>query len=305
MNFKLLGTAAGGGFPQWNCACSLCNLCRTSPKIAHPRQHLQAAFSIQEDRWYLINASPDLRFQIEANSELQPSVLRGKRNTPIQGIILTSADLDQVLGLLLLREFQPLTVYATSLVRHTLEANSFFRMLERVPNQLRWVEIHPGKAFTLDGKLTCTPVPLAGSLPHYARGSGAAQLNQEEPGQAALGLVLDADGRRLAYTPSVPEITSALRDLYDSCEVIMVDGTFWSNAELNRTQPGTPLARSIGHVPISGEDGTIALLAAVTARQKIFVHINNTNPVLNTRSAEYKFLANAGWQIGQDGWQLK
>ena len=149
MNFKLLGTAAGGGLPQWNCACTLCDLCRNFPEIVRPRLQLQAAFSTDAEKWFLINASPDLRFQIESNPELQPSALHGKRNTPIQGIILTSADLDQVLGLLLLREFQPLTIYSTGAVRRVLEANSFFRMLERVPKQLTWVEIEPGKAFTV------------------------------------------------------------------------------------------------------------------------------------------------------------
>jgi pyrroloquinoline quinone biosynthesis protein B len=301
MNFKLLGTAAGGGFPQWNCACTLCDLCRKFPQVVPPRLQLQAAFSTEAEKWFLINASPDLRFQIESTAELQPSALRGKRNTPIHGIILTSADLDQVLGLLLLREFQPLVVYTTGLIRSTLEANSFFRMLERVPNQLTWVEIHPGKAFALGESVTCTPIPLAGSLPYYAR---TQQAGAEAPGGAAFGLLLELNGRRLAYTPSLPEITEEIRNVYDSCEVILVDGTFWSDAELTRTHAGTPLARSIGHVPMSGEDGTIALLADVTARQKIFIHINNTNPVLDTRGAEYKSVSDAGWQIGHDGWQL-
>ena len=305
MNFKLLGTAAGGGFPQWNCACTLCDLCRKSRPIVPPRLQLQAAFSVEPEKWFLINASPDLRFQIEANQELQPSARHGKRNTPIQAIILTSADLDQVLGLLLLREFQPLTVYATKLVRQTLEANSFLRMLHRVPNQLTWIEITPGAAFSLGGKVTCTPIPIAGSLPYYAQGLDADPLPEQEPGQAALGLLLEAGGRRLAYTPSVPEVTHNLRDLYQSCDVILVDGTFWSNAELNRTHSGTPLARAIGHVPMSGGDGTIALLADITEPQKIFIHLNNTNPVLDPRSAEYESLQNAGWQIGQDGWQLQ
>jgi pyrroloquinoline quinone biosynthesis protein B len=298
MNFKLLGTAAGGGLPQWNCACTLCDLCRSFPEVVRPRLQLQAAFSTDAEKWFLINASPDLRFQIESNPELQPSALHGKRNTPIQGIILTSADLDQVLGLLLLREFQPLTIYSTGAVRRVLEANSFFRMLERVPKQLTWVEIHPGKAFTV-GEVTCTPIPLAGNLPYYASGFSA-----EEPGQASLGLLLEADGRRLAYTPSLPEVTDSIREMYDSCDVILVDGTFWSDAELSRTHSGTPLARSIGHVPMSGDDGTIALLAGIGARQRIFVHINNTNPVLDTRGPEYKYVSDAGWQIGQDGWQL-
>ena len=306
MTFKLLGTAAGGGFPQWNCACSLCDLSRKSPEIIPARLQQQAEFSVDNGGWCLINASPDIRLQIEANPELHPVGLRGKRNTPLQGIILTSADLDQVLGLLLLREFQPLTVYATSLVRRTLEANPFLRMLERVPNQLSWVEINPGKPFSMGGNITCTPIPLPGSLPYYARVSGAQGCDREaaEPGQALLGLLLEVDGVRLAYTPSVPEVSADLRSLYDTCDVILVDGTFWSDAELQRTDPATPLARSIGHVPMSGDDGMIALLAGVRARQKIFIHINNTNPVLDPHSDEYKYVINAGWQIGQDGWRL-
>lgn len=303
MKFKLLGTAAGGGFPQWNCACALCDLCRKQPEVVPPRLQLQAAFSSDSQCWFLINASPDLRFQIESNSALQPSALHGKRNTPIQGIILTSADLDQVLGLLLLREFQPLTVFTTKLIRRTLEANSFFRMLERIHNQLTWVEIRPGEVFTL-GHVKCTPIPLSGSLPYYARQSGTNEPHVEERGQAALGLLLEADGQRLAYTPSIPEITDDLRTIYDSCDVVFIDGTFWSDSELSRTHSGTPLARSIGHVPMSGDDGTMALLADISARQRIFVHINNTNPVLDSRSSEYKSVSDAGWQIGQDGWQL-
>jgi pyrroloquinoline quinone biosynthesis protein B len=304
LKFKLLGTAAGGGIPQWNCACTLCALCRKSPEILRPRLQLQAAFSSDGERWFLINASPDLRFQIEANSELHPSPLHSKRNTPIQGIVLTGADLDQVLGLLLLREFQPLTVYATALVRRALEANTFFRMLTRVPHQLRWMEIRPREALALDGKVTCTPIPLCGSLPYYARELDLDGLDPDQPGQAALGLLLEADGCRLAYTPSVPEVTDTLRKIYDSCDVILVDGTFWSDTELNRTHSGTPLARSIGHVPMSGDDGTIAQLAGVTRPEKFFVHINNTNPVLDIRSSEYKSIRDAGWQIGHDGWQL-
>jgi pyrroloquinoline quinone biosynthesis protein B len=225
---------------------------------------LQASFSADAENWFLINASPDLRMQIEANPELQPSSRLGKRNTPIRGMILTSADLDQVLGILLLREFQPLTLYATALVRQVLEANSFFRMLQRVPNQLTWVEISPQESFTLGEGMTCTPIPFQGGLPYYARES-----HVEQPGQATLGLLLEADGKRLAYTPSVSEITNELLDLYDSCDAILVDGTFWSDEELSSTHAGTPLARSIGHVPMSGDDGTFNLLARTSARQKI------------------------------------
>ena len=305
LQFKLLGTAAGGGIPQWNCSCSLCDLCRSHPEIVPPRLQLQAVVSGDEEKWFLLNASPDLRFQIESNPELQPSPQHGRRNTPIAGIVLTSADLDQVLGLLLLREFQPLTVYATSLVRTTLEANSFFRMLHRVPNQLTWVEIVPGQGFMLgDSGIRCTPIPLAGALPFYARA-----LDRGEDGQASIGLLIESESNgdkyRLAYTPSVPEITDELLDLYHSCDTVMVDGTFWSDAELSRTHSGTPLARAIGHVPLSGDDGTIALLAGLKLQRKVFVHINNTNPMLDPRGPEYKAVIDAGWEIGYDGWQLE
>jgi pyrroloquinoline quinone biosynthesis protein B len=300
LHFKMLGTAAGGGFPQWNCSCSLCELSRKAPQVLAPRFQLQAAVSSDGAAWFLLNASPDLRFQIEANPELQPSPVHGKRNTPIRGIVLTSADLDQILGLLLLREFQPLTIYATALVRRVLEANSFFLMLQRVPNQLTWVEIVPGEPFVLgDSGIICTPIPLSGTLPFYAR-----ELNSDEPGQASLGLLLESDGHRMAYTPSLPEITEDLLDIYRSCDTILVDGTFWSDAELSRTHSGTPLARSIGHVPLSGEDGTIALLRDLNVSRKVFVHINNTNPMLDSRSAEHQLAVEAGWQIGYDGWQL-
>ena len=261
---------------------------------------LQAAVWSSPDAIFLLNASPDIRFQIEANSELRPRTNRGNRNTPIQGVVLTTADLDQVLGLLLLREFQPLTLYATALVRRVLEANSFFRMLERVPNQLSWVEIKAGVSFQLGTSgIECTPFAMGGELPIYAGEPGA---NASE--QASLGLLLEGDGMRIAYTPMVPAITDSLRAIYAGCETIFVDGTFWSNEELSETHAGTPMAQAIGHVPMSGKDGTIALLSNLPASQKIFVHLNNTNPVLDPRSGAYNAVVEAGWKIGEDGWEL-
>ncbi|MBW4039883.1 MAG: pyrroloquinoline quinone biosynthesis protein PqqB [Acidobacteria bacterium] len=298
--FKMLGTAAGGGFPQWNCSCAQCARCRAGVDGLVPRLQLQAAVSDDNERWFLLNASPDLRVQLEANAALWPRLGGGLRNTPIAGVVLTCADLDQVLGLLLLREFQPLVVYATALVRETLEANSFFRMMHRVPEQLRWVEIRAGEGFQLgESGIKCTPVVLAGGLPFYAR-----EKETGVAGQASVGLVVEADGRRVAYTPSVPEISEELRAAYASCEAVLVDGTFWSDAELTRTQAGTPSARAIGHVPLSGADGTLALLAGLDVERKVLVHINNTNPILDPESAERRAAVEAGWEIGVDGWEL-
>jgi pyrroloquinoline quinone biosynthesis protein B len=299
-HFRLLGTAAGGGFPQWNCACATCASSRAEPEKVPPRLQLQAAVWNSSDAIFLLNASPDLRFQIEANPELRPRTSQGNRNTPIQGIVLTTADLDQVLGLLLLREFQPLTLYATTLVRRVLEANSFFRMLERVPNQLTWVEIQAGVPFVLGASdIVCTPFAMAGELPYYAR-----EFGPSGPGQASLGLLLEGDGMRIAYTPVVPAITDTLRTIYSRCEAIFVDGTFWSDEELSKTHAGMPMAQAIGHVPMSGKDGMIALLTDVPALERVFVHLNNTNPVLDPRSGAYNAVVEAGWKIGQDGWEL-
>jgi pyrroloquinoline quinone biosynthesis protein B len=297
LSFKLLGTAAGGGFPQWNCACALCNRSRNDPSDISPRQQLQAMISEGGVDRFLINASPDLRWQIEQEPALQPSAQRGKRNTPIAGIVLTSADLDQVLGLLLLREFQPLRVYATALVRQALEAASFMQMLNRVPHQLTWIEIVPGASFTLGESIRCTPVPFHGTLPFYARAL------KGDTAQASIGLVLESAGSRVAYTPSLPEVSKELLAVYDSCDAILVDGTFWSDAELRQTHDGTPLARSIGHIPMSGRDGTICLLKQVKRPKKVFIHINNTNPVLDPRSPERQAVEDAGWHIADDGWQ--
>lgn len=262
---------------------------------------LQAAVWSSLDAIFLLNASPDIRFQIEANRELQPCKKLGSRNTPIQGIVLTTADLDQILGLLLLREFQPLTVYATAVVRRILESNSFFSMLTRVPNQLTWVEIKAGVSFVLgSGDIACTPFDMAGQLPFYAR-----EFCPSAQGQASLGLILECSGRRLAYTPAVPAITESLREVYASCEAILVDGTLWSNEELRRTHSGTPTARDIGHLPMSGDDGTVAMLSGLPTPQKIFVHLNNTNPVLDPRSEAYSAVTEAGWKVGYDGWELE
>ncbi len=300
LHFKLLGTAAGGGFPQWNCACQFCDLCRQQPLRAAARLQLQSAVSSNGEDWFLLNASPDLRSQIEATPDLQPIAEKGQRNTPIRAIVLTGADLDQVLGLLLLREFQPLLVYATSVVRQTLQANTFFRMLDRLPGQITWIDIRPAESFQLaDSQIVCTPIPLPGALPFYA-----SAIPGIPKGEASIGLLLECEGRRIAYTPSVPEVTDDLRLLYRTCEAIFVDATFWSDTELNRLQAGTPLARSIGHIPLGGEDGTLALLRDVSVPTKVLLHINNTNPILDCMSTEYDETVRAGWQIGHDGWEL-
>ena len=296
MDFRLLGTAAGGGVPQWNCACRNCTQARLPGGLVSPRTQLQAAFR-GERGWHLINASPDLRVQLERTAELCPSS-NSIRNTPIESVILTTAELDQVLGLLLMREFQRIRVYATNTVRAILEANSFFRTFTRIGDHLQWIDINPSHSFVVDG-VTIVPILSDDSLPHYARTS-----QMETAAHAEIGVSLDDGTTRIAYTPALPNITEELLRAYESCDCIFVDGTFWTDEELSSIQSGAPRARDIGHVPLGGDDGTIALLRQLKSPRKVLVHINNTNPVLNESSPEHAHAVAAGWEVARDGWQL-
>jgi pyrroloquinoline quinone biosynthesis protein B len=225
------------------------------------------------------------------------------RNTPLSGVVLTSADLDQVMGLLLLREFQPLRIYCTAAVRQALAANDVFRVLDRIPGQSRWVEIVPGENFELispaGGTIACTPIALAGSLPQYVR-----ERELLPQAGAIIGLLLEsAEGVRVGYFPALPDVTEELWHTLDQCDAVFIDGTFWSEDELRRFVPGVPGAREIGHLPVGGPGGTLERLAGLRAPNKIYTHINNTNPMLDEDSPEHAAVRAAGWEIGFDGWQ--
>jgi pyrroloquinoline quinone biosynthesis protein B len=272
------------------------------------RTQSQLAVDAGDGRWFLLNASPDLRAQIEATPELHPRT--PPRGTPIEGVVLTNADLDHVLGLLLMREFQPLRIYSTPAVRRILtEDNSVFGMLRQFPEQLAWTDILPGRAFELTTQggrgtgLRCEPLTAARSYPAYVTAERRAGLAVDE---AVLGLILTtAEGKRLAYFPGLPEVTDAWRAQIAECDVLLVDGTFWTDDELQRTRGGAgKTARQMGHSPLSGPDGTIARLASLSRTRKVFVHVNNTNPILDEASPEYRHVRDAGWEVGRDGMEM-
>src|SRR5215467_13206286 len=228
MQIQLLGTAAGGGFPQWNCACRNCNAVRRGEFPAKARSQLQVAVAASSGGWCLLNASPDLRYQIESSPSLYPS--GPIRNSPIQGVVLTGGDLDQSLGLLLLREFQPFEIFATNSIRKLLvEDNSIFAVLQRINDQARWTKIVPGAAFELRPNVSsqgidCLPVPVGNSYPGYATAARSAELVRNE---ALLGLILTSgSGRKLGYFPVVQEINASLLAQLDSVDVLLFDGTF-------------------------------------------------------------------------------
>jgi len=309
MHVKILGSAAGGGFPQWNCACPNCRSLRAGTFHGKARAQSQVAISADGVTWFLLGASPDLRAQIESNAELHPRNDE-TRHSPIAGAVLLNADIDHVLGLLLLRELQPLSVYAAHSVHRILsEDNSMFAMLQRVPGQLTWNDFAPEDSFTLlgpdgrDSGLSCRALSLGGHYPAYVSERRQSQLTRDE---ASLGVIVESrSGKRLAYMPSVPQIDDVLRKAVDSADVLLFDGTFWSDDELIRIQGSGQTAEQMGHVALSSPTGSLAQLAQVKRPRKIYVHINNTNPILNEASPEYRQVRDAGWEIAEDGWRFE
>jgi len=308
VRIEILGSAAGGGFPQWNCNCRNCHDLRSGTFSGKARTQTQIAVSNSSDSWFLLNASPDLRLQIEARAVLQPR--HGRRDSPITGVVLTSADIDQIAGLLSLRELQPFRVYCTASLRRILQDdNSAFKMLNRVPDQVCWAQIRASETFPLLGAqgvesgLTCSVFSLGCRYPMYVSQERAEELNAEE---ALIGVILESDaGGRLAYMPAVPAVNDSLIERLESSDVVLFDGTFWTDDELIQIQGSGATAHEMGHVPVSSPDGTLKRLAGLRRPRKIFIHLNNTNPMLNEAGPEYRAVREAGWEIAEDGWSIE
>jgi pyrroloquinoline quinone biosynthesis protein B len=305
MRIEILGSAAGGGFPQWNCGCPNCQALRAGTFQGKSRTQTQVAITSDGQSWFLLNASPDLRQQIEATPALHPR--KNGRGSPIAGVLLTSGDLDQITGLLSLRELQPFRIYCTaSLCRILREVNSVFAMLNRVPQQVVWTDVTPGESFRFtsvsgrDSGLRCETFSLHSRYPVYV-GQSAGLSPQEE----SLGLMVGlSSGPRMAYLPAVPEVDSSLLERLENVDLILFDGTFWSDDELIKVLGSGATAREMGHIPVSSEVGSLQKLKALRRPRKIFVHINNTNPMLDESSPEYREVRAAGWERAEDGWHF-
>ncbi|MBV8630762.1 MAG: pyrroloquinoline quinone biosynthesis protein PqqB [Silvibacterium sp.] len=307
MLIRVLGTAAGGGFPQWNCSCGNCRRVREGTFAGRPRSQNQLAVSANGLVWFLINASPDLRYQIESFFPLYPRPT-SPRDSPIQGVVLTSAELDVCLGLLLLRESQPLTVYATeSVIRILLEDNSFCGVLRRLPDQVRWRPIALDEPFCLEtirgmpSGMRCTPIAAAGNFPGYVTAERASQLVVS---QASIGLFIEHGEKKLAFIPGSPLVADSWLSELENCDALFFDGTFWSDDELIRVQGTTKTARQMGHLPVGGPDGSLKRFSGLKGPRKIFIHINNTNPMLDEGSDEHRQVIAAGWELAHDGMDL-
>jgi pyrroloquinoline quinone biosynthesis protein B len=305
MRIRVLGSAAGGGFPQWNCGCPNCHGLRASTIRAKPRSQECLAVSADGENWYLLNASPDLRLQIEGFPALHP---RGPRHSPIAGIVLTSGDLDHCLGLLLLRESQPLTVYATACVwRGVSRHNAFFRTLERFDGQVRWrrLDCDGGETrLVLDGErpsgLSIRAVAAPGKPPIHLEG-----IEPKHP-EENIGLRVgeDATGRVLAYVSGTGAINNQVYPALEDADCVFFDGTFWSATELVDLGLGSKRAEDMAHLPIGGAGGSLAALRGLEARRRLFIHVNNTNPILREDSPEAEAVRAAGWEVAEDGMEI-
>jgi pyrroloquinoline quinone biosynthesis protein B len=307
MRIRVLGSAAGGGFPQWNCNCRHCESLRAGTFAGKSRTQTQVAISNDDRTWFLLNTSPDLRTQVESTPALHPQ--KAGRDSPIVGVLLTSGDIDQITGLLSLRELQPFRIYCTPSIRRILqEDNSMFRMLNRVPVQVAWTEIGSAGSFPLlaaagaDSGISCTVFSLGSRYPAYVSQERTASLKPEE---ALLGVILaSSSGKRFAYMPAVPVVDDSLLRRLEGADLLLFDGTFWSDDELIRVQGSGSTARQMGHVPVSGAEGSMRKLAGLRRPRKVFVHVNNTNPMLDESGPEYREVRAAGWEMAQDGWSF-
>ena len=276
IRIRILGSAAGGGLPQWNCLCANCAAARKG-EIA-PQTQSSVAVSADDQRWFLVNASPDLPRQIESAPALQPQP-GSLRNSPIAGVLLTNADLDHALGLLLLRQQQtPVLVYASDATRSALD---WLQLLLHPFGGSTW-RTASGDFNSLSNGLAFRAIDL--------HNSNAFQLRDEVSGRAAL------------VAPVVGELTAELRDAVNTSDVILFDGTFWNDDELRAVRRDARSAREMNHLPIS--DSSLALLRHSPARRKIYMHINNTNPILMPGSRERALVQQAGIEIACDGLEI-
>ena len=305
MKIRVLGSAAGGGFPQWNCGCPNCRGVRSGALSARARTQESIAISADNEHWFLLNASPEIRAQIESFARLHP---RGPRDSPIAGVLLTNGDMDHCLGLLCLRESHPLQIYATQQVRRGFtEGNSLYATLERFAGQTTWRIVQVGQAQELtflDGRasgLDIEAIAVPGQPPLHLRG----RLQASPEDNVGFRIRDRVNGRSMIYLSGVAAITPAVLAGIEGTQCVFFDGTFWAADELIALGLGDKRAEDMAHLPIGGAGGSLEQLAHIKAPQRYYIHINNTNPILREDSEEYAAVSAAGWRVAYDGLEFE
>lgn len=297
MRILLLGTAAGGGFPQWNCrAPTSLKAWQGDPAAPH---RTQASIAVSRDgmAWTLINASPDLRAQIMANRALWPA--EGLRHSPIADVVLTGGEIDFITGLLSLREGHQFTLHGTAETLDTIDANPIFGALpaERVPRRAITLDV----PFEVAGGVTVTAFDVAGKVPLYLEGAGNDLTGRKG---TTIGLEITDGGHRVLFVPGCAAIDEALRQRLDGADLLLFDGTLWQDDEMIVLGASGKTGQRMGHVSMAGPQGTMARLADLSIGQRIFIHINTTNPALVDGTSERAAATAAGWHVPVDGEEI-
>ena len=296
MQCLVLGAAAGGGFPQWNCGCPNCVRARAGDPAARPRTQASVAVSADGANWLLVGASPDLRQQILANAQLAPPP--GTRRSPIAGVLLVSADIDGIAGLLVLREQHPFRLFAPASIMAVLRANGVFESLD--PSLVERVEIGLGEAVDTGLGVTATLLAMPGKIPLYQE-----QRDAAEP-QAAITYAarLEANGRVCVVAPGCADINDTVLHELNDADVLFFDGTLFHDNEMIDAGLSWKTGRRMGHVSVSGPTGALARLASLRAR-KVFFHIKNSNPILLDDSPQRAAVLAAGFEVSYDGMLIR
>jgi pyrroloquinoline quinone biosynthesis protein B len=302
MLIKVLGSAAGGGFPQANCNCRNCAAVRRGE--AGLRQRTQSSVAVSRDggEWVLLNASPDIRQQIAATPELSPKLDGGVRSSPIKAVVLTNGDVDHVAGLLSLREGLQFRLHATQHVLDTLAANSIFDVL--APTAVSRTAMAPGAPLVLPGGLMAEPFPVSGKAALYLEGAaaGGASIEGDTVGLKITDPAADAT---FYYIPACARWDPALAARLQGAPLVLFDGTLYSDDEMIRQALSAKTGGRMGHMSISGPQGSLEAFRTLNVRRRIYVHLNNSNPVLNEQSIERGEVERAGWEVAWDGMEIR
>ena len=307
MRVLVLGSAAGGGFPQWNCNCRVCRAARAGDGRALARTQSSLAVSVDGERWVLLNASPDLRQQITDNRPLHPKT--EARHSPITAVVLTNADVDHIAGLLTLRESQPFVLYASGRVHDALDANPIFRILN--PQFVRREALPLGQPLALqdsDGEeigLTVEPFAVPGKIALYLEDPDAGDnFGTREGDTIGLCVSQPAAGKRFFYIPGCAALDAPLVERLAGAPLVLFDGTLFENQEMVTGGLGHKTGARMGHLNVSGPDGSMAAFEGLGVGRRIYIHINNSNPVLLEDSPERAAVEAAGWEVAYDGQEI-
>jgi pyrroloquinoline quinone biosynthesis protein B len=293
----LLGTAAGGGFPQWNCWCPICRTGRSDPRRALPRTQSSAAVSADGERWFLLNASPDIREQLACLPGTLPA---GVRHVPVEGIVTTDAELDHTFGIVLLREARRLQLYTTAAVRSILERDSRILPVTRAFADIESADMALEERVPLRYR---TNEPSGISIQPFAVPAGPPRFASDPGPGHTVGLIIqdETTGGTCGFVPGCGDLDGPLLQRMGNVDLLLFDGTFWSDDELVGLGISDRRARDMDHLPVSGPGGSLERLQALSRPQKVYTHINNTNPMLLEDSPQRATVERAGLAVGSDG----